>query len=189
MNEPGDFVLPFPSDLADKLPDMWRTRTALDEQMAAVIEWSAENVRLGGGPFAAAVYAMETGELVAPGVNRVVETNCSVAHAEIVALLFAQQRLGVHSLREADGAFRLVSSSEPCCQCFGAMTWAGIDELVYGATKHDVESIGFDEGPKPANWAEKLEAREVRVIGGVQREQAVQVLQAYAASGGKLYNA
>ncbi len=44
----------------------------------------------------------------------------------------------------------LATSAQPCCQCYGATVWAGIDELLIGARAEDVEELTeFDEGPLP----------------------------------------
>ena len=49
-------------------------------------------------------------------------------------------------------------ASQPCCQCYGATFWAGIDELLIGARADDVmELTEFDEGPLPADWTGELE--------------------------------
>ena len=99
----------------------------------------------------AAVFDAVSGRLVAVGVNRVVSQNCSVAHAEMMAIMIAQQRLSRSRMNEDDGHYVLATSSQPCCQCYGAMVWAGIDELLIGARADDVEELTeFDEGPLPA---------------------------------------
>ncbi|MFB6359406.1 MAG: nucleoside deaminase, partial [Thiohalorhabdaceae bacterium] len=82
--------------------------------------------------------------LVAAGVNRVLAEGLSVAHAEVVALALAQQRLGSFDLgAEAGWDHELVTSAEPCVQCFGALFWAGIRSLVCGARSADAEAAGF----------------------------------------------
>ncbi|HKU41851.1 MAG TPA: nucleoside deaminase [Polyangiales bacterium] len=158
---------------------------ASDEaRMRYAIALSAENVRRGGGPFGAAVFAGD--QHVASGVNRVLETRYSLAHAEIVAILNAQRVLA----REPELAkhpLSLVTSAEPCCQCFGALVWSGVDRLVCGATTADVETIGFDEGPKPERWPETLLARSITTREGIEREAAREVLLDYQRRGGTIY--
>jgi tRNA(Arg) A34 adenosine deaminase TadA len=73
-------------------------------------------------------------------------------------------------------------------QCFGALFWAGVRGLVCGARSEDAEAAGFDEGPKPVNWAELLSARGIAVTSDVLRLEAAQVIRDYAASGGPIYN-
>lgn len=148
-------------------------------QMEFVLELVEQNIQHNsGGPFAAALFAEETGVLITAATNRVITDCCSIAHAEMLAIGFAQQHFATHDLASL-GKFRLVSSSEPCAMCFGALPWSGISSLVYGASKEDVEAIGFDEGEKPANWQQALEERGINILGGIKREQAAQQLLHY----------
>src|SRR5690606_33357058 len=62
-----------------------------ESQVALAIDLSARNVAEGsGGPFGAAIFDGE-GRLLGVGVNRVVPQTCSVAHAEMMAFMTAQQ--------------------------------------------------------------------------------------------------
>lgn len=153
--------------------------------MAFVIELSRRNISDGGGPFAAAVFS-ESLELVAAGVNRVVPAQASILHAEMLALLLAQQKLGTHDL-SAVGRFVLVTSCAPCAMCLGAIPWSGVATVVCGAREEDAAAIGFDEGDKPVVWQDKLRSRAIQVEEDVCRQQAMAVLQAYTEQGGGLY--
>ena len=169
----------------DKRPLIFDT---VEQRMALVIALSAENIKQGtGGPFAAAVFDGE-GRLVSPGVNMVVNSCCSLLHAETVALALAQQRLGRFDISSGEGGYQLVSSTEPCAMCFGALLWAGVDSLMCGANKADAEAIGFDEGPKVNDWVEQLQLRGIEVQLEVLRTDAAAVLQQYAAQGQTIYN-
>lgn len=161
------------------------------ERMDCVIQLAQRNVAAGsGGPFGAAVFERDSGRLVALGVNVVVSSHCSHAHAEMLALAIAQQQLHNHNLGAAGlPAHELVSSCEPCAMCLGAIPWSGVKRVVTGARDADARSIGFDEGAKPADWQTALQARGIEVLSDVQREAAVAVLQHYAQSGGMIYNA
>lgn len=154
------------------------------ERMALAIELSRLNVERGGGPFAALVFSGE--DWLGAGVNRVVDSGFSIAHAEILALMTAQQRRR-DRLADVGRPLTLVTTTEPCCQCFGALIWAGVERLVCGATTADAEAIGFDEGPKPAQWVEVLEGRGVAVAREVGRAAAQCVLRQYAQAGGPIY--
>jgi tRNA(Arg) A34 adenosine deaminase TadA len=167
-----------------------------EDQMRFVIALSRRNVEEeSGGPFAAAIFERESGRLVAPGVNLVVNSHTSVAHAETVAFMLAQQRLQSFTLSHPDlPAMDLVASSQPCIQCFGNTWWSGAAGLVIGARGEDVESItGFHEGPLPENWIELLAHRTaplkpVEVQRDLLRDEAVAVLELYRDSGGLIYN-
>jgi tRNA(Arg) A34 adenosine deaminase TadA len=163
-------------------------RTNVDAQIALAIELARQNVEHGtGGPFGAAVFD-DSGRVVAVGVNRVEPLRSSLAHAEIVALVAAQQKLGHARLNEGGRRCTLATSAQPCCQCYGAIVWAGIDELLIGARAEDTESLaGFDEGPLPVDWVGELERRGIRVVRDLQRDAARAVLAAYATHGGAHY--
>lgn len=162
-----------------------------DDRMRFVIELASMNVTTGtGGPFAAAVFETRTGRLVSIGVNLVVLTSCSLAHAELVALANAQRAVGHFDLG-APGMpdHELVTSSEPCAMCFGAIPWSGVRRVLCGAKAGDAEAIGFDEGLKPKRWIAALEQRGITVVRDLCRREAVAVLRQYKQRGGMIYNA
>jgi tRNA(Arg) A34 adenosine deaminase TadA len=161
----------------------------VEGRTAFVIALARENVaRDGGGPFAAAVFDCEREALVAPGVNLVVPASCSVAHAEMVALMEAQQIMGTYDLGgEGLPVLELVSSTEPCAMCMGAIPWSGVPRLVCAARGEDAIAIGFDEGAKPADWRAEFEKRGITVVCDVERENAASVLREYAERGGEIY--
>lgn len=162
-----------------------------EERMRLAIELSRLNTERGtGGPFGAAIFESESGRLLAPGVNLVTTANLSTAHAEMVAIMVAQQAVGSFDLGEERlPAYELVASTEPCAMCFGAMPWSGVRGLVCGGRDEDARSIGFDEGPKMSDWPSALRERGISVERDVLREEAAAVLNGYAESGGAIYNA
>jgi tRNA(Arg) A34 adenosine deaminase TadA len=158
-------------------------------RMHLAIALARENAARGsGGPFGAAVFERASGRLVAVGVNLVVASGCSHAHAELIALALAERALGGFDLG-APGlpAHELATSSEPCAMCFGAIPWSGVRSLLCGARASDAEAIGFDEGPKPARWVAALERRGISVRRNVLRSEARAVLRGYARAGGEIY--
>jgi tRNA(Arg) A34 adenosine deaminase TadA len=161
----------------------------VEDRMRFVIALSRMNVRHGmGGPFGAAVFD-NSGRLVAPGVNMVVASNCCVLHAEVVALVLAHKAVNRYDLSDAGRlAYELVAATEPCIMCFGAVHWSGIKRLVCGARGEDAQAIGFDEGPKPADWVKAFVDRGTEVQRDVLREEAAAVLREYVAAGGPIYN-
>jgi len=177
------WVVPFLQDQPDVFPSD-------EDKMDLVVALSRRNLTENtGGPFGAGVFDQVTGQLVAPGVNLVVAKSCSAAHAEIVALSLAQRVLNTHDLGGTNQpAHTLVSSTEPCAMCLGAVPWSGVSRLVCGATGEDAENIGMDEGAKPSQWVSTLVNRGIEVKLAVRRAEAVAVLNDYAASGAEIYN-
>ena len=156
----------------------------IEDRMRFVIKLSELNIKeKTGGPFGAGVFD-DKGKLIAPGINMVESRRCSILHAEIVALSLAQKSLDRFDLGNGGSLkYELVSATEPCAMCYGAIPWSGVSRLVCGARDEDARSIGFDEGPKLKNWIHELEVRGIevrravvcRAIGCVSGGRAVDV--------------
>ena len=159
-----------------------------DARIALAIDLARRNVQHAtGGPFGAIVFD-EDDRVVAAGVNRVEPLQVSLAYAEIMARMGAQRSLGRARLNGDGRRCTLACSAQPCCQCDGAIVWAGIDELLIGARGEDSESLaGFDEGPLPDDWIGGLARRGIRVDCDLHRDAACAVLVAYATRGGVRY--
>lgn len=166
------------------------TYASLKERMNLVLELARANVENGtGGPFAAAVFTMSDATLVSVGLNLVVSSKCSVLHAETVAIMLAQKKAGHHDLGgKGIPAHELVSTTEPCAMCLGAISWSGIRRLACGAREEDAKAIGFDEGPKPSAWPAALAKRGITVVRDVLRPAAAKDLLRYQQRGGLIYN-
>ena len=161
--------------------------TAAD-RMALAIALSAENIKQKtGGPFGAAIFD-NAGRLIAPGVNLVPSSNCSILHAEMVAIALAQQTLGRYDLSNGGSeSYELAASTEPCAMCFGAVPWSGVKRLLCGARDEDARAVGFDEGAKLDNWPEALQERGIEVTADLLRADAQLVFKHYVDSGGIIY--
>jgi len=179
-----------PTWLIDDAANYQGAYATVEDRMAVAVEVARRNVEEGtGGPFGAVIVEAESGRLVSVGVNRVVEENAAFAHAEMLAFLMAGRAvksfdLGADHLR----AMQLVTSAEPCAMCLGTVPWSGVTSVVCGARDADIREIGFDEGAKPENWIDGLNARGITVTMDVLRDDAVAVLRRYAASGSIIYN-
>jgi tRNA(Arg) A34 adenosine deaminase TadA len=163
---------------------------AARDRMRFVIQLALSNVTARtGGPFGAAVFESQTGGLIAVGVNVVEPTNCSLAHAEMMALANAHLALKHFDLG-ATGMpkLELVTSCEPCAMCYGAALWSGIRKVVCGARESDATAIGFDEAPKPKNWVATMEKRRISVVRDLCRPEAIEIFRHYRKTGGRVYN-
>ena len=182
-------VLSLP-DWVDRLLAAWPAMLPrVEDRMRLAIALSRASMEHGGGPFGAAVFDLGTFRLVAPGVNLVMASRCSVAHAEVIAIGIAQQILGHFDLgARALPPLELVSSTEPCLQCFGVVVSSGLRRLACGARTEDAEAIGFDEGGKPADWPDQLAGRGLTVAREVLRAEAAEVLAEYRRRGLPIYH-
>ncbi len=157
-----------------------------EERVRFVLALARRNIEEGGGPFAAAIFDERDG-LVAAGANLVVPGGSSLLHAEVVAILAAQGRTGRYALR-AGGRHQIVTSCDPCAMCLGAIHWAGLARLVTAAFSEDARAVGFDEGPVDDASFGYLERRGMTLRRGVLRKEGADLLEAYAAAGGVIYN-
>ncbi|MEY0132272.1 nucleoside deaminase [Providencia rettgeri] len=95
------------------------------------INLAMENVRAGGRPFGAIVVC--DGQVVASGVNQMLELNDPTAHAELMALRQAGQKLSRVKLDDCV----VYASGQPCPMCLAAMRMAGISRVVYAYSNDD----------------------------------------------------
>jgi tRNA(Arg) A34 adenosine deaminase TadA len=161
-----------------------------DARMSLAVQLARRNVAEGtGGPFGAAILESHSGKLVSVGVNMVVPAQNSVLHAEVVAIMMAQARLGNYTLG-APGlpAHELVTSCAPCAMCLGATLWSGVRRLVSGATREDAAALFFDEGPVFEQSYAYLRERGVEIVTEVLRDEARVAFELYAEAGGSIYN-
>lgn len=162
--------------------------TSQSDRMEFAISLAERNVaEETGGPFGAAIFDLDSGDLIAAGVNVVVAATMAIAHAEIVAIAMAGVATGHFDLANSARA-ELVTTTEPCAMCLGAVPWSGVTSLVCGARDEDARAVGFDEGIKPPNWMADLETAGISVTRDIQRDHAADVLAQYAGTGGVIYN-
>jgi tRNA(adenine34) deaminase len=110
-------------------------------------------------------------ELLSAAGNRT-RTDCDpTAHAEIVALREAAQKVGNYRLADAV----VYSTIEPCAMCAGALVQARVRLLVYGATD---EKAGAVESHFKVCDANHLNHR-VGVINGVLEAECRELMQEF----------
>ncbi|MET9245271.1 nucleoside deaminase [Nonomuraea sp. NPDC051941] len=177
-----EYRVALPAWIDDELAAVPALVPGRDDRMRLVHRLADRNWREGnGGPFAAIVAEPESGRIVSVGVNVVLASGVSSAHAEVVALGLAQRAVGGWDLGgDGSPAHELVVNWRPCIQCYGAAMWSGIRGLVVAGEGPELEEITtFDEGPLGADWAEQFEARGIRVTRDVLRDEALAVFRDY----------
>jgi guanine deaminase len=141
--------------------------------MARAIQLSVENVTSGeGGPFGAVI--LKGGTIIAEGVNRVTSSNDPTAHAEIIAIREACSKLRVFELPECE----IYCSCEPCPMCLGAIYWARLSRVYFGALASDASKIGFDDAFIYLEIAKGHGSRSIPMIP-MMREQALSAFRAW----------
>ncbi len=133
--------------------------------MRRAIDLSLRNVRnTRGGPFGAVV--VKNGRIVAEGANRVTATNDPTAHAEVVAIRRACNKLGAFELEGCE----IYTSCEPCPMCLGAIYWARPSHVYFANTQDDAAKIGFDDRFIYRELKVPLARRRIPMTGFMRRE-------------------
>ncbi|NVD37502.1 nucleoside deaminase [Ensifer sp. HO-A22] len=114
------------------------------------------NIANGGRPFGAV--AVHNGEVIASGVNEMLETGDPTSHAEMNALRLAAQRLGSPRLE----GVAIYASGQPCPMCLAAMRMAGITEIAYAHSNADADPYGLSTAATYAELARPLGEQAMR---------------------------
>src|SRR5262245_27500246 len=157
-------------DWADSLLNAGFCAIGDEAQMRLAVDLARQNVnQKTGGPFGAAVFEAASGRLVGIGVNSVERLRNSVIHAEVMALMFAEDATGSFSLQGSGQRPEhvLATSCEPCAMCLGAILWSGVRRVLCGASRDDALEIGFDEGPVFPESYDYMHQRGVKVVRNV----------------------
>jgi len=104
--------------------------------MQLALEQARQAVDAGEVPVGAVIVLED--QIVGCGQNRNLRDNDPTAHAEIVALRQAGEKLGNHRLNGC----ALYATIEPCAMCAGAIVHARIARLVYGAADPKAGAVG-----------------------------------------------
>ena len=143
---------------------------AADPMSAAFDEARAAAAR-GEVPVGAAI--ARNGAIVASAGNRTLQDNDPTAHAEILAIRAAALKLGSQRLADCD----LYVTLEPCAMCAGAISFARVRRLYYGAS--DAKGGAVENGPRFFSQPTCHHAPEV--YGGVRESEAAEMLRAFFA--------
>ena len=148
--------------------------------MARAIQLAVENVRSGrGGPFGCVI--VKDGSVVAEAANQVTATNDPTAHAEILAIRQACQKLGSFELTGCD----LYTSCEPCPMCLSASYWARVDKIYFASLAEDAAKSGFDDSAIYVEIAKPHAQRQIPMIQ-MMREEALTAFRAWEENPGKI---
>ncbi|MEM9301071.1 MAG: nucleoside deaminase [Pseudomonadota bacterium] len=130
----------------------------------------AKATREAGDPPYAAIVLDENGREIAAAGNTVRSDRLTTRHAEINAIEAAQRALG---RRDLSGC-TLVSSAEPCPMCAGAIHWAGLSALVFGASIPSIKAMTAGGHRQiPIRAATVLEQTACEVRGPVAEAMAL----------------
>ena len=108
--------------------------------MDRAVALSLEKMKRGlGGPFGAVI--VKDGQIIAEGFNQVTSTNDPTAHAEVIAIREACQKLGSFQLSGCE----IYATSEPCPMCMAAIYWSRLDKVYFCNSIEEASEHGFDD--------------------------------------------
>ena len=134
-------------------------RQALEEARLAFEE--------GEIPIGAVVVCRE--QIIARAHNEVERLKDPTAHAELLAITAATEYMGGKFLSDC----QLYVTVEPCVMCAGALFWARLGEIIYGAGE---EKFGY------RHYAPDIFPRRAKVRGGVLSEEAAELMRSFFAT-------
>jgi guanine deaminase len=148
--------------------------------MHMAIEEGRKNLLSGeGGPFGAVI--VRDGGLVACARNQVLSTNDPTMHAEMTAIRQACGRLGRFDLSDCE----LYATCLPCPMCMGAIFWAKIPKLYYGALDSDAAEIGFSDKFIYDAIRSNFQGQSGLVMEALDRDACVELMDAWREQGNK----
>lgn len=132
-----------------------------------------------GGPFGAVI--VKHGEIIAEANNKVTGNNDPTAHAEVVAIREACEKLQDFQLKDCI----LYTSCEPCPMCLGAIYWARPKKVFYALNRKDAAKIGFDDQFVYDEIAREMDERKIPFIN-IMREEGLPVFEKWERKGNRI---
>lgn len=142
------------------------------DYMGLALEQAHEAATLGEVPVGAVI--VQDGVVIGRGCNQPIGRHDPTAHAEVMALRDAAQRLGNYRLPGCT----LYVTLEPCAMCIGAMFHARIGRIVFGARDPKTGAAGSVIDL----FAETRLNHHAEIVGGVRAEECGALLSGFFAA-------
>jgi len=128
----------------------------------------AQEVKSSGDVPVGALIVNEAGEIISSGKNEREKDNDPTAHAEILAIKRAGEKLGSWRLDE----LTLIVTLEPCVMCAGAILQSRLKRLVFGAFDQKAGAVGSSlDVIRDVRALSKVE-----VVSGVSEDECAKLL-------------
>jgi len=134
-----------------------------------------------GGPFGAVV--VKDGEVIAVSSNHVLANNDPTAHAEVMAIRKACEKLGTHDLSGCE----IYATGYPCPMCLSAIIWANIKKVYVCGMPEDAEKIGFRDDFIYRFIQDNMQDKDVLAIEELGSEPACELYDEYASLNKVIY--
>lgn len=153
----------------------------MNENMKKALEAAQKGIEHHeGGPFGA-VIVNASGNIIAQANNQVLKNNDPTAHAEVMAIREACQRLQTYDL----SGCTMYTSCEPCPMCLSAIIWANISTVYYACTKEDAAEIGFRDDQIYRYL--RGEEKNLLSLEAMDREECRKLFEQYGKENGTIY--
>ncbi len=139
------------------------------DPMAEALAEAAAAGQRGEVPVGAAI--VRDGEVVAQAGNRTLERKDPSAHAELLAIRAACEKLGMERIVDCD----LYVTLEPCAMCAAAISFARLHRLYWGAP--DPKSGAVEHGPR--FFAQPTCHHAPECYGGIRADEAAELLKRF----------
>ncbi len=114
---------------------------------------------------------VKDGKIISKGFNKSITSNDTTAHAEIVALRKACKKLGNYRLNGCT----VYVTVEPCAMCAGALIWARLEKIIFGAYDSKAGACGSVFNIT----AEKKLNHKIQVSGGLLQEECATIMKEF----------
>lgn len=117
-------------------------------------------------PVGCIIVSDTTQNIIAKSYNQVETLQDPTAHAEIIAITSACQYLGAKYLADCT----LYVTLEPCMMCSGAVFWAQIPKIIFGA---------YDAKYGITQHAQSVLKKRVEITGGILEQECKVLIQQF----------
>ncbi len=121
----------------------------------------------GDSPYGAII--VKDNEVVAKAYNTVFRDNDPSAHAEMNAIRTLAAKNNSPSL----AGYIMYASGEPCAMCAAACVWAGIQEIIFGASVEDLININQSQIHLSCEEIIAKSSKKIKVTKGILQEESL----------------
>lgn len=124
-------------------------------------------------PYGAVI--VKNGKVVIRGYNTAQTDQDVSAHGEINALKAFTKKYG-YSLDALEG-YTLYTTCEPCPMCAAACAWAGVSQVVFGASIEQLIDLGTKQINIPCKTVVENGFQKIEVIGGILANECLELFR------------
>lgn len=126
-----------------------------------------EEAKKGDSPYGAVI--VRDNEVVAKAYNTVISDSDPSAHAEMNAIRDLTNKNNSPSL----AGYTIYASGEPCPMCAAACIWAGVDEIIIGASIEDLIAINQSQIHIACEELIAKSSKNIKVTKGVLQQESL----------------